>query len=83
MVSQLGLVPLDCGLDALEVSAAGARGGAAKGLAALGLPVVASSDSHSIDEIGDGRTWLAVEAPTFAELSLALSGREGRSMYLA
>lgn len=83
LLAQLGVVPEGLALDALEVSAAGLEAGRAASLAALGLPLVASSDAHSTDELGAARTLLEVDAPTLAELALALRGAEGRRCALA
>jgi 3',5'-nucleoside bisphosphate phosphatase len=78
--SQLGFFPHDAGFDGLEVSrwlpADSAR---LAELAALGLPMLASSDSHFLEEIGTGSTELVLAEPTFAELTLALAGTGGRS----
>jgi hypothetical protein len=78
VLAQLGLLPADAPFDALEVSAAGLAAGRADALLALGRPLVASSDSHSLDEIGAARTRLDVNAATFGELRLALAGAAGR-----
>jgi hypothetical protein len=83
VTSQLGFVPRDIGLDAVEVSPAGVRSGAAARMADTGLPVLSSSDSHTLDQIGEGSTVFEMAAPTFMDLSLALAGRKGRSCYLA
>jgi hypothetical protein len=39
-----------------------------------------SSDGHYLEDVGAVRTTLHVEAPTFAELALALRGEDGRSV---
>jgi predicted metal-dependent phosphoesterase TrpH len=83
VTSQLGFIPLGIGLDALEVSAAGVRSGAAARLATIGLPLISSSDSHCLDQIGEASTLFDLSAPTFTDLSLAFKGREGRSCHLA
>ncbi|HEY3353778.1 MAG TPA: PHP-associated domain-containing protein [Polyangia bacterium] len=78
VIGQLGGLPEDALFDALEVSAAGLAAGRARALAAHGVPLVASSDSHSLEEIGAARTIIEAQAPTFAELRLALAGAGGR-----
>lgn len=83
LLAQLGVVPEGLALDALEVSAAGVENGRAPELAALGLPLVASSDAHSEGELGAARTALDVEEPSLAELALALRGENGRRCALA
>ncbi len=81
--SQLGFLPPDVPFDGLEISAAGAARGRAKEFAGHGLPLVSSSDSHFLDDIGISRTALAVEAPSFAEIALALAGANGRGCGIA
>ncbi len=83
VVSQLGFLPPDVPFDALEISAAGAARGRAGEFVARGLPLVSSSDSHFLDDIGVSRTALAVHAPSFAELALALAGAGGRGCAIA
>jgi len=83
VASQLGFLPPDVPFDALEISAAGAARGRAKEFAAHGLPLVSSSDSHFLDDIGISRTALAVQTPCFAELALALAGAGGRGCWIA
>lgn len=82
VLSQLGVFPADSGFDAVEVSAAG-RIARAPRLAALGLPLVTSSDSHFLSDIGICRTICTMAAPTFAELALALIGAGGRGCSIA
>jgi hypothetical protein len=78
--SQLGLFPHDAGLDAIEISAAEASPPWAAAIRALRLTVVRGSDAHALSELGAARTRLRLEAPTFAELALALARREGRGV---
>lgn len=78
--SQLGLFPADAKLDALEISAEGFRRGRERRFALLGLPIVCSSDSHSLGEIGGGSTRLRMAAPTFEELALAIGRTGGRGV---
>ncbi len=77
--SQLGLFPTNAGFDALEISKwLPVDSPRLAEFAALGLPLVGSSDAHFLEEIGQGRTELLAEAPSFAELALALTGTGGR-----
>ncbi len=80
---QLGFIPPDVPFDALEISAAGAERGRAAAFASLGLPLVSSSDSHFLEDVGTGLTLLDVEEPAFAELAKALGRREGRGCAIA
>jgi hypothetical protein len=80
---QLGVFPEDVVFDALEVSAPGVRAGRHLLFSSLGLPLVSSSDSHYLDDIGTGYTLLDVEKPSFDELVMALRGEGGRRCSLA
>ncbi|HTZ51659.1 MAG TPA: PHP-associated domain-containing protein [Spirochaetia bacterium] len=80
---QLGFIPADVPFDALEISAAGAERGRAAAFTAHGLPLVSSSDSHCLEDLGSGCTLLDVEAPGFDELARALGRREGRGCVIA
>jgi hypothetical protein len=61
VVSQLGFLPAEVRFDALEISAAGAARGRAAEFLAAGLPLLCSSDGHSPEEVGAGRTALYAE----------------------
>jgi len=78
VISQLGVFPPDSGFDAIEISAAGRRAGRHEAFAALGLPMLVSSDSHYLSEVGAGRTCLEVQDATFHEFAMALRGADGR-----
>jgi predicted metal-dependent phosphoesterase TrpH len=79
--SQLGFFPTDAGFDAIELSLRRRSGPSRVAeFAHLGLPLVASSDSHYLEEIGRAFTHLHAFEPTFEELALAFSGEEGRSV---
>ncbi len=83
VVSQLGFFPEDARFDALEISAAGVARGRAARFADRGLPLVSSSDSHFLSEIGASATALEVQGPGFEELRLAVGGRDGRRCGIA
>ena len=77
--SQLGFFPQTAGFDGLEVSKwLPADSPRLAEFAALGLPLVSSSDSHYLEEIGAVCTELVLLEPTFAELVLAFEGTAGR-----
>ena len=78
VISQLGLLPAEAGFDAVEISAAGVAAGRYAAVAALGLPVIAASDSHCLEEVGGARTWFRLADPRLSELALALRGSGGR-----
>ena len=77
VLSQLGLFPQDAGFDAVEVFARVAQS------TSVGLPVLHSSDSHYLADVGSVRTMLHVQAPTFDELRLALRGSGERAVSCA
>ncbi|HOZ47045.1 MAG TPA: PHP domain-containing protein [Candidatus Hydrogenedentes bacterium] len=83
VMSQLGFFPEDAAFDAIEISAAGLSRGRQLAFARLGLSMVAGSDSHFLSELGTCGGGLCMNAPTFAELRLALGGRRGRGTRLA
>ena len=83
VIGQLGGIPADVRFDAVEVSAAGFRAGRVAEYAAPGLPVVCSSDAHSLAEVGSGFTVFEVGAVRFCELALALAGQLGRGIVRA
>ncbi len=79
LISQLGFIPPDLDLDALEVSPLmGLRQGRAAYAAAGSPPVVRFSDSHRPEEIGRASTHFLLAAPDFGELQLAFRGVRGR-----
>jgi hypothetical protein len=78
VIGQLGFVPEDVKLDAAEISAAGVKRGRVARYAGLGIPLLSSSDAHSLEEIGEGSTVLEVAEASFRELVLALRGQGGR-----
>ncbi|MFZ5584879.1 MAG: PHP domain-containing protein [Thermodesulfobacteriota bacterium] len=80
LVGQLGMVPPDLPLDAIEISQRGDPGQAPLWLAGRALPVLSSSDAHDLDQVGAAWTELLVERAGFAELALALKGLEGRAV---
>jgi hypothetical protein len=80
VTSQLGFIPADAGFDALEISKwLPSDSPRLAEFAALGLPLVGSSDGHFLEEIGAGRTDLVAEAATFEELALAFAREGGRT----
>lgn len=83
VLSQLGMMPEGLAFDAIEVSPAGLKKGKHKEFAPLGWAIVCSSDAHSTDEIGDGRTVFELEEPTFEELRKAFRAEGGRRCRLA
>jgi PHP family Zn ribbon phosphoesterase len=74
LISQVGFVPPDLPLDAVELCYEALPPSAA------GLPVLRSSDAHRLEEIGRRSTRFLVEEATLSELELAIRGSEGRQL---
>lgn len=79
LLSQLGFVPDDLDIPAVEVSKHADPVDAVRlHQSLLGRAIIQSSDAHYVDDIGVGRTVFWLAEPTLAELKLACRGREGR-----
>lgn len=81
VVSQLGFLPPDVCVDAVEVT----RYVTGEFLAAhaawlRGVPTVHFSDAHFLHDLGAQRTLFQVEAPTVAEIGMALRSENGRGI---
>ncbi|MEO0230173.1 MAG: PHP domain-containing protein [candidate division WOR-3 bacterium] len=78
IVSQLGFVPQEVSVDALEIT----YDLRPEDLEALNLPqkfpVITSSDSHYLADIGRGYTVFFMESPSIEEIKKALTKSEGR-----
>lgn len=80
LVGQLGFIPPDLPLDALEVSARMPLDEARARFGAFGDPIVTGSDAHQPDALGRCITWMLLDTPGFEDIRLALAGREGRAV---
>jgi PHP family Zn ribbon phosphoesterase len=76
VLSQLGFIPADLDLDAVELSPFFEQNGFDTGT--LTVPAVTFSDAHYMEEVGRGYTELTVTGPGFAEIKKAFSGEDGR-----
>ena len=74
VISQLGFIPTDLDLDGVEMCSPGETPPTG------GLPVVHSSDAHSLEDVGIRFTRLFIEEPTPAEVVLAIRGVAGRKI---
>ena len=72
LIGQLGFIPEGLHLDAVEVSD---RTGAGQW---QGLPVVASSDAHRLEEIGRSHTTFCADTANLEEIGKALRSKTGR-----
>ena len=85
LFSQLGFLPEDLELDAVEISLRFPGGGSAreellKKAGAQRLPWVGFSDAHFLDDIGAACTEFWIQAPTVGELRRALREEGGRGI---
>jgi len=82
LLANLGLVPVDVPVEALEISRHVPAGEAVQRFPQLkGYPLLQGGDAHRLDELL-GVNEFRIEAPTVAEIRLALRGQEGRSLLL-
>ena len=83
LLSQLGFIPPDIFLHAVEVSRRLDWQTARQKFPMIGrLPVITSSDAHTIDEFISGpKTMFLVESPTLAEMQQALEASNGRRIH--
>jgi len=77
MIGQLGFIPEDLGLDALEVSWRCADSDVAD-YYQYGFEVVRSSDAHLLQDIGRCFTTFLLEAAEFGEVAMAFEGTGAR-----
>lgn len=79
IISQLGFIPPDLRLDALEISPRTGIPEARKEFPELyRMPFITSSDAHFIKDIGKAFTMVRMHHASLGELKLALAGLEGR-----
>jgi PHP family Zn ribbon phosphoesterase len=79
LLNQLGFVPVDLKLTALEISWNGSVAEVMEKFPdAFEYPFVTSSDAHETAQLGRGFTEFYIEAPTLTEIKLALAGEQGR-----
>ena len=77
VISQLGFIPQELGLDAVELSV---HAGAEDPYHRHGYPIVRSSDAHFLEEVGRASSLFRLAEPTVSELGKALRGAEGRRL---
>jgi PHP family Zn ribbon phosphoesterase len=78
IISQLGFIPEDIIFDGLEVSVYTDINEAEKRFGNLKAPLIRSSDSHHLHEIGRAYTEFFINAPSLEEIRKALRGEDGR-----
>lgn len=83
VISQLGFLPADLNVDALELSPHITKCAFLKQNKYLNnYSFIQSSDAHYIDNIGDVYTNFYMKSRTFEEIRMALKGLEGRKIEL-
>lgn len=81
LISQLGFIPPDMELEALEMSRRSEFREQGRILdASLRLPRIVSSDAHRLEDIGSARTIFLLADASLKELRLAFRGQEGRQI---
>ena len=79
LIGQLGFIPEDLHLDAVEVSHRVPLNKALTEVPGIkNYPCVTSSDAHFLSDIGKTWTEFILAAPTLQEIRMALAGTEGR-----
>ncbi len=77
IIGQLGFIPPDLGLDALEFS----QGGMGEEVSVTKeLPMVTFSDAHFLHDVGRICTPFFLESPNLEEIRMALQGKDGRKV---
>ncbi len=79
IIGQLGFVPKELPLDALELSTR-CKSGESINYESCGFPLITSSDAHFLSDIGKAFTTFSLNSPSFSEVSMALHGSEGRKV---
>ena len=81
LIGQLGFIPEDLHLDAVEVSYRVALDKALTEIAGIeNYPCITSSDAHFLHDIGKVCTKFVLATPTLEEIQMALEGKNGRKI---
>ncbi|UCE05521.1 MAG: PHP domain-containing protein [bacterium] len=81
IITQLGFIPDDLPLDALEISLKMGKKDARSLFPDVNrFPLIKCSDAHYLKDIGRQKTQFLIEAPTINELKLALANSLGRKV---
>lgn len=83
LISQLGFIPPQLDLDAIEVVDPSRFREGPFALLDGGLPWIATSDAHFLSDVGQRFTRFTLAAPTLEEIRLALVRTSGRTMDIA
>ena len=79
LISQLGLIPEELELEALEISRPNRDQDQTRIAAAvLSIPTILSSDAHRLQDIGSAYTRFLLAEATLGELRMAFRNQQGR-----
>ena len=81
IIGQLGFIPEELPLDALELSS-NYDSGKTENYKSYGFPLVTSSDAHFLTDIGKTSTAFFLNVPSLSEILMAFQGIEGRKVRL-
>lgn len=79
IITQLGFIPKELPLDALELSWR-CELSEVNNYESYGLPLVKSSDAHFLSDIGKAVTTFSLSASSFSEVVMAFQNVEGRTV---
>lgn len=79
IIAQLGFIPKELPLDALELSWR-CELSEVNNYESYGLPLVKSSDAHFLSDIGKAVTTFSLSASSFSEVAMAFQNVEGRTV---
>jgi len=83
IIGQLGFIPPELKIDAVEVSARVALAGVAAEISGIGnFACLTASDAHFLNDIGQVWTVFDLVEASLAEIRLALKGKDGRKIRL-
>jgi PHP family Zn ribbon phosphoesterase len=84
ITSQLGFIPADLNIDAIEISASCKAESVRPFITKQkDVKIIRNSDAHYVDQIGKVFTTFEMEHRSFAEVKLALHGMLGRNTSIA
>ncbi len=81
LIGQLGFIPEDLVIDAVEISPNITPDDAHKKFPEIErFPIIHSSDAHFLEDIGKATTRFLIEEPTIKEMKKALQNEDGRKI---
>ena len=78
LISQLGLIPEELELEAIEISRPNKVRDPAWSAASSSIPAIISSDAHRLEDIGGAYTLFLLAEASLEELRLAFRCQQGR-----